>query len=244
MLLKRAGQFATGRRSRVPQHRRHPTAVLLVGGLHAIVGYALVTSMAHRVVDRPARPVEARIVEEHTRPLLPPPPIEPMTVQLASPPPVYVPPPEVRITRPPPALTITAKPIELAPRTTIAPTAPAVVAAAPAPVRAPASSPQPPPRLAKPARVNVASCAKPEYPRAALRAGAIGTTRIQFAIDAHGRVMRADLVKSSGSSSAHRRMDRAAIEALSRCAFEPGVDESGRAIGARATVEYVWQLED
>jgi protein TonB len=167
-----------------------------------------------------------------------------MTVALAPPPPVHVPPPEVRIARPQPAPTITATPVEPPYRPVIVPTAPATVAAAPAPVRAPVSPPAPPPRPAKPARIDMASCDKPDYPRAALRAGATGTTRIQFAIDPAGRVMRASLVKPSGSSFEHRRMDRAAVEALSRCAFEPGVDEKGRAVGADATVEYVWRLDD
>lgn len=223
---------------------RHPAAVATVAGLHAIVGYALVTSMAQRAAEPPRPPVDTRIVEEPQRPPPPLPQPEVVPVQLAPPPPAYVPPPEVIIKRPPPPKpVITTTRVAPPPAPVIVPSKPAP---APAPVaRAPVRAPAPPPRrLAKPARIHMAGCSKPDYPRAALRAGATGTTRIEFAIDASGQVKQATLVEPSGRSVAHRRMDRAAIEALSRCAFQPGLDETGKPMGARAVVEYVWRLDD
>jgi len=223
---------------------RHPAAAVAVIGLHVLLGYALVTGTAHRVIERLQAPVQARIVDEPKHPPPPPPPPEMLPVPLLPPPPAYVPPPEVRVAPPPrPAPTITTTTVAPPPAPVIVPAAPPVAAAAPAPP-APPARPAEPPRVAQPARLDVAHCEKPMYPIAALRAGAAGSTLIRFAIDASGRVQRATLTRASGTSLEHRQMDRAAIEALSRCAFKPGLDENGHAVGAQADVEYVWRVED
>jgi periplasmic protein TonB len=222
---------------------RHPLAVALVAGLHGVIGYALVDSMAHRTVERSHAPVEARIVEEPKRRTPPPPPPQVMAVALELPPPAYVPPPEVRIARPPPVPVIATTSITPPKSPVLMPAPPPSTSASKLPQVAVARVPSPP-RLARPARIRVAGCDRPAYPRAALRAGATGTTRIEFAVDASGRVMRAWIVNSSGASRAHRQMDRAAMAALARCTFEPGIDERGRSVGASATVEYVWNIDD
>ena len=41
----------------------------------------------------------------------------------------------------------------------------------------------------------------------------------------------------------HRLLDRSAVDALGACKFKPGVDESGKPVGAFANVEYVWKLD-
>ncbi|NJN00671.1 MAG: TonB family protein [Aquincola sp.] len=71
---------------------------------------------------------------------------------------------------------------------------------------------------AQPAITNVSAC-KPEYPSAALKAEATGTTTIKFSIDAAGKVVSADVVKPSGPSREHRLLDRAAVTSLSGCSF-------------------------
>ena len=102
----------------------------------------------------------------------------------------------------------------------------------------------PPPRVGTAARIDVSSCEKPEYTRAALRAEATGTTRIRFTIDATGKVAKAEIEKSSGPTREHRALDAAAVEALGKCPFRPGTDPEGKPIGgAIATVEYVWKIE-
>ncbi|HET9645956.1 MAG TPA: TonB family protein, partial [Burkholderiaceae bacterium] len=68
-------------------------------------------------------------------------------------------------------------------------------------------------------------------------------TSIRFTVDSHGMVSKAEVVKSAGSSREHRLLDRAAVEALSKCPFKPGTDENGNPVGGFATVEYVWKLE-
>ena len=95
---------------------------------------------------------------------------------------------------------------------------------------------------AQPAITNVSAC-KPEYPPAALKAEATGTTAIKFTIDATGKVVSADVVKSSGAvarapPARPRRRDLA-----QRLHLPPGRDASGQAVGAATTVEYVWKLE-
>ena len=231
--------MAYARRRGHPAH--HPAASVAVLGLHVLLGYVLITGTAHRVIERLQAPVEARVVEEPKPPPPPPPAPEILPVQLAAPPPAYVPPPEVRVAPPPrPAPTITTTPVAPPPAPVIVPAAPPVAVAPPAPPVRPA----PAPRVAQPARLDVAHCEKPMYPIAALRAGATGTTQIRFGIDATGHVQRATLVRPSGASNEHRQMDRAALEALSRCAFKPGLDENGTPVGAQADVEYVWRVDE
>jgi protein TonB len=95
---------------------------------------------------------------------------------------------------------------------------------------------------AQPAIGNVSAC-KPDYPSAALKAEATGITTIRFTIDATGKMVNAELVKSSGPSREHRLLDRTALSALSGCTFRPGRDSNGNPVGASFPVEYVWRLE-
>ena len=131
------------------------------------------------------------------------------------------------------------------------PAPPVAIAPPPAPVAAPAP-PAPPPPPAAPARVaarptiaNVQSCAPKaeDYPAAALRAEATGTTKVRFTIDAAGKLSVAEVVRSAGSSREHKQMDRVATQKLSECTFRPGNDENGKAVGGVFEVEYVWKIE-
>ena len=221
---------------------RHLVGIGLVVLMHLLLGWALVSGLARQVVEVVVAPIQTRILEDERRPPPPPPPPLPPPPRVAPPPPSFVPPPEIVVAPPPvPAPTITTTPVAPPPApVTIAP--PPVVAAPPP---APPAPPAPPPKKpATPARIDFASCTKPEYPTAARRAQAEGVTRIRFSIDASGAVSRADIERASGPSREHRLLDRAAVEALSACKFQPGTDEDGKPTGAYATVEYVWKLVD
>jgi protein TonB len=101
---------------------------------------------------------------------------------------------------------------------------------------------QPPAVTARAPVIQVANCARPEYPAMAARAEATGTTRIAFTVDATGRVAGAQILQSAGASREHKLLDRAAVDALSKCPFQPGLDAGGHPVGGSATVEYAWTL--
>lgn len=207
----------------------------IVALLHVLLGYALLSGLARKVVEVVRAPLETRLIDEIVPP--PPPPPPPQVVpppRMAPPPPAFVPPPEVAAP-PQPQPTITTTPTE-------PPLAPVDTSPAAPVVEAPPAPPAPPP-VAAAARIDVASCEKPEYPAAALRADASGVTKIRFGIDAAGRVVRAELESASGTSREHRLLDRSAIEALSQCRFKPGTDAAGQAVGSTAVVSYVWKTD-
>jgi protein TonB len=98
---------------------------------------------------------------------------------------------------------------------------------------------------ARPAIANVSSCAPTgeDYPAAARRSEATGTTRVKFTVDEHGKVIKVDLVKAAGASREHRMLDKVAMDKLSECTFKPGIDENGKPIGGSFDVDYVWKLD-
>lgn len=212
---------------------RKTTGLALVVALHVLVGWGLANGLATKVVEVVKAPIETVLVEEIKPPPPPPPPenLPPPPPRALPPPPAYVPPPEVQVTAPP-APTITT--------TTVAPP-PTEVHISPAPpvVTAP---PAPPAVAARPAIGNVNAC-KPQYTAAAARAEATGVTKVRFTVDANGRMTNAEIVRKSGSSREHRELDRAAVEALSRCQFQAGRDVNGSPVGGTFDVEYVWNLE-
>jgi protein TonB len=211
---------------------KHLLGIGIVVLMHILLGWALVSGLARKVVEVIKNPIETKIIEEVKPPPPPPENLPPPPPKLAPPPPSFVPPPEVTVAPPPtPAPAITT--------TTVAPP-PAPVTIAPAP--APAAPAPPAPVAAQPAITNVAAC-KPEYPPAAQKAEATGTTAIKFTIDATGKVVSAEVIRPSGPSREHRLLDRAAVTSLSGCTFRPGRDSSGQAVGASTNVEYVWKLE-
>ncbi len=211
---------------------KHVVGIGIVVLMHILLGWALVSGLARKVVEVIKNPIETKIIEE-TKPPPPPPENLPPPPKLAPPPPSFVPPPEVVVNPPPtPAPTITT--------TTVAPP-PAPVTIAPAPAPAP---PAPAPTAVAPVmQLTNASACKPEYPAAALRAEAQGTTTIRFTIDANGKVASAEVIKRSGPSREHRLLDNTAVNSLSGCTFRAGRDAAGQPITAATTVEYVWKLE-
>jgi len=222
---------------------KHAYGIGLVVLLHVLLGWALVSGMGQRLIEVIKAPIETKIIEEVKPPPPPPPENLPPPPKLAPPPPSFVPPPEVNVNPPPtPAPTITTT--QVAP-----PPAPMVFNAPPAPLAPPAppavAAPAAPRVAARPAIANVQACAPKgeDYPAAALRAEATGTTKIRFTVGADGRMTGSDVVRSSGPSREHKQMDRVALAKLSGCTFKAGADENGNPVGASFDVDYVWKLE-
>jgi protein TonB len=220
---------------------KHAVGISVVLAMHLVLGWALVTGLAQRMVEVIKSPLETKIIEETKPPPPPPPENLPPPPKFQPPPPSFVPPPEVVVN--PPAVaapTITTV-------TTPPPPAPVTIAPPPAPEAPPAPPPPPPPPrvAARPAIANVKACAPTtsDYPRAALKAEATGTTKIRFKVDAAGKLAGVEIVKSAGPSREHKMLDRIAQDKLSECSFTPGMDENGKPIGASFDVDYVWKIE-
>ena len=217
---------------------KHPIGLIVVAVMHLVLGYALVNGLGRKIVEVIKAPIETKIIDEVKPPPPPPPDNLPPPPKMTAPPPSFVPPPEVQVATPQlaPAITVTRE----AP-----PPAPVAIAPAPSPTPAPPApaAPAAPRPQAVPARIDVSACEKPEYPAAALRADATGTTKIRFTIDATGKVAKAEVERPAGASREHRLLDRAAVEALSKCPFKPGTDENGKPVGASTVVDYVWKTD-
>jgi protein TonB len=217
---------------------RHAVGIGIVLVLHLILGWALVTGLAQRMVEVIKAPIETKIIEEDKPPPPPPPENLPPPPKFAPPPPSFVPPPEVNVNPPPtpaPAITVTREAPPPAP-VTIAPPAPA----------APPAPPAPPRMAARPAIANVQACAptSDDYPRAARNSETTGTTQVRFVVGADGKLSGTpEVTRSAGPTREHKQLDRVAVSKLSDCSFRAGTDENGRPMGGTFTVDYVWKLD-
>lgn len=216
-------------RQRAPKN--HMVGFGAVVLLHLALFWVINSGMAQKFVKVIKGPVEAQLLEE-VKPDLPPPPPPPPPKDLPPPPPppppAYVPPVDVPVANAAPAEGA------IAAVTTVAPAAPPPV------VEAPPAPPPPPPAPAVRVApvVNAANCQKPEYPSASRRLEEEGTVHLRMLVGVDGRVVQAEVNKSSGFP----RLDDAAREALSKCLFKPGtVDDKPEQ--AWATMKYTWRLE-
>lgn len=87
--------------------------------------------------------------------------------------------------------------------------------------------------------VDASACAKPDYPKSALRNGDTGTVQLALLIGTDGKVADSRVERSSG----FRELDRAAQAGLSLCKFKPGTVD-GIAQQSWTRMQYVWSLND
>jgi periplasmic protein TonB len=202
-------------------------AIVAVGVLHALLGYALITGLAVDVVKSITGPLETVNIEEQAPPPEEPPPPPPKLEDI----PPYVPPPDVQIqtdSAPPP--TITTQTATPQPQPTFVPPAPAPVVQAP---------PAVPGTRAIPNKRN-REISPDDYPDASRRAEEQGTTGIRVTVGTDGRVKNCEVVRSSGFN----RLDERACQIASRrWRFTPAT-ENGQPVESLSTVNYVWRLED
>jgi protein TonB len=87
------------------------------------------------------------------------------------------------------------------------------------------------------------ACAPPAMPMRAAEARAQGTSHLRFHVDETGKVTSAEIIRSSGQTSAHRLLDNAAMKALAQCPVQPARDANGRPVASDVDVSYTWKLE-
>lgn len=167
---------------------RHLVGIGTVVLLHVLVGWALVSGLARKVVEVVKGPIEVKVIEEVVKKPPPPPEVLPPPPKVAAPPPPFVPPPEVQIASPPPAPTITAVTPEAPP----APQAPVIAK----PVET--APPQPAVRSAAVVCQNYAEVMRTgvQYPREALLDNIEGEVVIEFTVAANGQI-RDPVIRSS-----------------------------------------------
>ena len=190
--------------------------LLMVLALHAMLLWLIQSGLARQAITLTQESVEALLLTDAAPP--PPPVAAPKTPPLKTP---LL--PVIPTTTTPPVITT--------------PTAPAISNAAPV---TPSQSTAPPtPSIRTGAVIQPgASCAKPDYPSASRRLEEEGTVSLKFLIGADGRVLQAEIEKTSGFP----RLDEAARNALSKCQFRPGTID-GKAEQTWASIKYTWRLE-
>jgi protein TonB len=188
--------------------------------LHAVLLWLIQSGLARQAFTLTQESVVALLLTDVAPP--PPPVVAPKT-----PPPKTLPPP---VNQPPNATT--------APIITT-PAVPAISNTAPvAPSQSTAPS-APTPSIRTGAAIQPgASCAKPDYPSASRRLEEEGTVSLKFLIGVDGRVLQAEIEKTSGFP----RLDEAARNALSKCQFRPGTID-GKPEQSWASIRYTWRLE-
>ena len=204
------------------QTKRLP-GLLMVLALHAVLLWLIQSGLARQAITLTQESVEALLLTDAAPP--PPPPV----AATKTPPPKTPLPPVIQppIATATPVITApTAPAISVSPTQSTAPTAP--------------TAPTPPsPSIRTGAAIQPgASCAKPDYPSASRRLEEEGTVSLKFLIGADGRVLQAEIEKTSGFP----RLDEAARNALSKCQFRAGTID-GKAEQSWASIKYTWRLE-
>jgi protein TonB len=209
---------------------RHPVGLLVVVGLHVVLAAALLSAKLQQPAPRetfvPLQPLD--------EPVKPPPPKrkEPPPPTTVLPRTTIIVPPVIETVDPPPDTIVVDRKVDTPP--------PVVVASVGTNDNTAHTTSRVEPRAAR-INAGAAQC-HPEYPAAAQRAGATGSTRIRFTVDALGRIAGSQILHASGSTREHRLMDQAAAAALAQCPVQVGTDEQGRPVGTTTDVEYVWSL--
>jgi protein TonB len=81
-------------------------------------------------------------------------------------------------------------------------------------------------------------CPKPAYPKSSLRNEEQGAVTYRFTIGPNGRLLKQQVIRSSG----FRDLDRAGQNALSQCTFRPG-SINGQPVQFPMDMQYVWRID-
>lgn len=196
--------------------------LIAVVAFHVLLVYGLIVGLSRKNVEVVPPPIETTIIDEAAEQ---PEELPPPTPEFDLPPPPQFETPLLNIEPPPQAKAPPAPP---------PPPQPAAPAAQPAPVRAPVRVP---PKIDL--RNSPRACREPEYPSASIRLGETGTVQISLLIDTGGRVKTSRIDESSG----HDRLDRATLNAFSRCKFIIGTVD-GVPEESWFTMRYKWVVPE
>lgn len=211
--------------------RRQAVIIGSVIALHALLGYAVVSGLAQRIVLEAPNILTAEVLPQKDEE--PPPPPQPLPLKpdmLATPAAPTVPVPVIRIAPAKPSHSITViqgppHPVTMAPR--------AVVGAPPAPETAAVIAPTA-------ARSVAGTHTIPPYPDLSRRLGEAGTVRLQITLDEGGAVRAVTVARSSGSD----RLDQtAAAWVQANWRYHPATRD-GRPIASSVLAEVVFDLKN
>lgn len=208
-----------------PAQRLSPAlrALALVLLLHAGAVFVLHNVMPLTVPPQLVETISAQIVSEFKPP------------ELAK----HLPPP---LAQPAPVLpAITPTPLAQAPSAFPSMAAVTPQSVPPVATAAPVSAPTTPSKLTTliPASRVVSSCALPRYPAASERLREEGVVMLRFLIGENGQVLQGQIDQSSG----YKRLDDAALAALSLCKFKPATVD-GQPKQDWSALRYRWELKD
>jgi len=217
-----------------PHRRAFAVVVLLHAGAFVLLQSVMQLAPPAKMVEV----VTAQLITPFRPPEAAPPPAAPPKVQ----PPQIKPEPAPQtapVLAPQPPLPASPSPSDL-PAISVPKSAPALsqTPASPAPtaavVRAPVHVP-----VIVPAVVRADSCALPRYPAASERLHEEGVVSLKFLISENGQVVSGSVEKSSG----YKRLDDAALAALSLCKFKPATVD-GKPRQEWSAMRYRWELKD
>lgn len=210
-------------------------AIAIVGLIHLVVGYTLVTGLAYSAVKNVVERVTTMDIDEpepEPEEEIPPPP-EPDT---APPPPVA----------PAPPIVVSVAPPQIVTQTNIPPPAPIAVVvpppAPPAPPPAPPPPPPPPSQAKKAERKNFRrwqTRIANDYPSRAVRREIEGNVGVAVTIGTNGRVASCRVTSSSGESV----LDDAACKGMERHGrYDEALDDAGNPTTGSDSMTIVYRL--
>lgn len=217
--------------------RNSKSAIIMVGAIHAVIGYGLIVGLAPGIFDRPE---PGRVIGKQI-PLPPPPPppeVEPQQTDISQPtsPPIFT---------PPSAQDINPNPVELDTTTIVLPpVTPFEYRPAPSGVPKPLSSATASsfdPVAVKPRNDPGAWVTTNDYRSSWINRELTGTAGFKVEVGANGRAVSCLITRSSG----HDVLDKATCDLISkRARFEPARNSKGDKVAGSYSSSVLWQLPE
>jgi protein TonB len=213
---------------------KHPVGLIIVIVLHLLLGWALLSGLARKVVEVVKAPIETKIIEEVKPPPPPPPENLPPPPKNLPPPPAFVPPPEVQVAQPQ-APTITTTNVQPPPQGEDQPGRSGRAGAS-----GPARTARGPPGDRRHQRLRAQGVRLPAGCRPRQRHRhhpcAFHRGRFRQAVEGRGGEVVGPVPRTPHARS--RRGGQA-----QRVLVPPGIDDNGHPVGGTFEFEYVWTLQ-